>query len=136
MKIRYYCPECEKLSILTAIRTAQNRVCPSCGITIYPEHVEQQSHHQRKIFGFFNLVPLVLLGYMLPFMLYSVSFKNELWFNGLILAAFNCLAALFFLFFFLAWCYDVSNERMQLLDKQREENKQHEENKQSINDYD
>jgi len=73
---------------------------------------------------------------MLPFMLYSAVFvKTELFIN-LILLAFNCLAVLFFLFFFLAWCYDVSNERMQLLDKQREENKQHEENKQSINDYD
>jgi hypothetical protein len=47
MKIRYYCPECRKKSILNAIFTAEPRVCAWCGYPINPKHVKEQSENPR-----------------------------------------------------------------------------------------
>lgn len=125
MKIRYYCPECRNLRILNAIYTAEKRVCAWCGITIHPEHVEQQSHHQRKIFGFFYLVPLVAGGYYFPsFLCHAFDYYKDHWILAVFLLFFPCQLWLACLCGFLMWCLDDNTERTQLLNKQRDKQRE------------
>lgn len=55
MKINYTCTsrKCRKQSILTAIHTAEPRVCQWCGASINPKHVERQSREPfpQYVFG-------------------------------------------------------------------------------------
>lgn len=76
MKINYTCTsrKCQKQSILTAIHTAEPRVCQWCGATINPKHVERQS---REPFPQYVLGPItdVMLGSAIFYVLFlSFSF--------------------------------------------------------------
>ena len=76
MKINYTCTsrKCHKQSILTAIHTAEPRVCQWCGATINPKHVERQS---REPFPQYVLGPItdVMLGSAISYVLFlSFSF--------------------------------------------------------------
>jgi hypothetical protein len=52
MRIRYYCPDCRKKSILNAIYTAEPRVCAWCGFPIYSKKVQEQNEAKQPFVGF------------------------------------------------------------------------------------
>ena len=64
MKIRYYCPDCRKKSILNAIFTAEPRVCAWCGYPINPQHVQEQSD---KFSRYYTLIGFSSSDYMNAF---------------------------------------------------------------------
>jgi len=134
MKIRYYCPECRKLSILNAIYTAEKRVCAWCGVTIHSEHVKHQSHPklQRKLFhGPLWLVGIVVFGcgviycwHILFFPSDSVLLKRSYidWWLTFFFGEVMCLWGVG-----AAWCgfnQWYSDDKDWLLDMQRKENKE------------
>ncbi len=135
MKIRYYCPECRKLSILNAVYTAEKRVCAWCGVTIHSEHVKEQTHYQRESFA----VPLVLVGIVVM----SISLKNlwpsiffpsdsvllertwvQWWIMFLVYGVMGAFAWLALLVIFIELYYDTNHARDRLLDRAREKNKE------------
>ena len=81
MRIRYYCPDCQKKSILNAIYTAEPRVCAWCGYPINPKHVKEQIRYQYN----FLKVPLFFVGLAVlayfsyyPLLFWNIFlFKNE-----------------------------------------------------------
>ena len=75
MKINYTCTsrKCHKQSILTAIHTAEPRVCQWCGATINPKHVERQS---REPFPQYVLGPITdeMVGSAILYVLFLIFF--------------------------------------------------------------
>ena len=135
MRIRYYCPECQKLSILTAVYTAEPRVCAWCGATIHSEHVKTQTLYQRSYFtGPFLLVGIVLVGYYLPDFWRATFYPRpsvflertwvQWWIMFLVFCVMYSLMELFLLVAFIEWCFDDVPGRDSMLNRQRKENKE------------
>jgi hypothetical protein len=134
MRIRYYCPDCRKKSILNAIYTAEPRVCAWCGYPINPNHVKEQIPYQQLdlLTGLGSLVGSTFSGYwdliFLRILFFSARPEPLPWYSWWSIFYLVCFCTLLFALFFsylLIWLltslFDVNLGRKKLLDKQRKE---------------
>jgi hypothetical protein len=135
MKIRYYCPDCRKKSILNAIFTAEPRVCAWCGYPINPKHVQEQSD---KFSRYYPLIRHYPSGYMNVFIdicfyvfvagsycfVILLVITHEKWedFGNSYLVQYlplACLAILLHIIFLTSNIIDKAADLKRILDRQR-----------------
>ncbi len=127
MRIRYYCPDCQKKSILNAIYTAEPRICAWCGYPINPKHVKEQIRYQYNFLKlplfFVGLAVLAYFSYY-PLLFYNVFlYKNESsgrW-SALLVAIGLTVLCLVALGLLLGFWYERNKDRNWCLGEQRKE---------------